>query len=427
MLEGLLLLGLLALLLVIGVPVAFAVGLSATFAMLWNLPVDAALSTAAQRIATSLDSFPLLAIPFFVLAGELMNAGGSARRLVDLAYLLLGRLPGALALVHIAASMLFGSISGSAVATASAMGTLMGPRMREQGYGRDLGAAINVSSATTGLILPPSNILIVYSLASGGVSIAALFVAGYVPGLLLGVALMAVAARLAPSRKGRSSAAAVPTVFLSALPSLGLPVVVMAGILSGVFTATEASAVAVLYALGLAWLHGEARLSDLPPVFVGAARTTGVVLFLVGTSVAFSWVLAYAQAPQAVTAALLDLSGNPVVLLLLMNLTLLVVGTFLDMTPAVLIFTPIFLPVARDLGMDPVQFGIMIVMNLCIGLCTPPVGTVLFVGLGVAETTLEKILRPLLPLFAAMLIALLCVTFFPPLSLWLPGRLGYLG
>ena len=226
MLEGLLLLGLLALLLVVGVPVAFAVGLSATFAMLWNLPVDAALSTAAQRIATSLDSFPLLAIPFFVLAGELMNAGGSARRLVDLAYLLLGRLPGALALVHIAASMLFGSISGSAVATASAMGTLMGPRMREQGYGRDLGAAINVSSATTGLILPPSNILIVYSLASGGVSIAALFVAGYVPGLLLGVALMAVAARLAPARVGRSSEADVAMVLLSALPSLGLPVVV---------------------------------------------------------------------------------------------------------------------------------------------------------------------------------------------------------
>lgn len=419
----------LVVLLAIGVPVAFAVGVATTLTMVASVPAEPALVTVAQRVAASLDSFTLLAIPFFILAGQLMNRGGSARRLVDLAGALLGRLPGALAHVHIAASMLFGAISGSAVATASAIGALMGPRMREEGYDRDLAAAINISSATTGLIIPPSNVLIVYSLASGGVSIAALFVAGYLPGILLGFSLMIVSAVLAPRGAGaaRPEAPGLVGRFLAALPSLGLPVVVMGGILSGVFTATEASAVAVVYALVLALAYREMRLSELPGVLVESAKTTGVVLFLVGTSVALSWVLAYEQVPQEVSAWLLGLSSDAIAVLLVINLTLLLVGTFLDITPAVLIFTPIFLPVVRDLGMDPVQFGIMMVMNLCIGLCTPPVGTVLFVGLGVAETRLETVLRPLLPLFAAMVVTVLAVTFVPALSLWLPRWLGYLG
>ncbi len=421
------LLGVLAILLVLGIPVAFAVGLATTSAMLAILPAEPALVTIVQRVATSLDSFSLLAIPFFVLAGELMNHGGSAGRLVDLASAVLGRMPGALAHVHVVASMLFGAISGSAVATASAMGALLGPRMRAEGYGREFSAAINISAATTGLIIPPSNILIVYSLASGGVSIAALFVAGYVPGILLGLSLMVVAALLAPPGAGRANRGGIGRPLAAALPSLGLPVVVMGGILSGVFTATEASAVAVAYALVLALAQGALRPSAVPAVFVGAARTTGVVLFLVATSVALSWVLAYGQAPQAVSGRLLALTSDPTAILLIVNLTLLAAGTFLDMTPAVLIFTPIFLPVVRELGMDPVQFGIMLVLNLCIGLCTPPVGTVLFVGLGVAETRLESVLRPLLPLFAAMLVTLLAVNYLLGLSLWLPGWLGFLG
>jgi tripartite ATP-independent transporter DctM subunit len=426
LLLGVALVGLLAL----GVPVAFCIGTATALAMLVNMPVGPAFTTVAQRIATGLDSFALQAIPFFLLAGQLMNRGGSAERLTTFAKSVLGHLPGGLAYVNILAAMLFAAISGSAVATASAVGGVMGPEMEREGYDRDFSASVNITSATTGLIIPPSNILIVYSLASGGVSIAALFVAGYLPGALVGLALMAVGGAIAKARgyptSRRSTIRQTWTAFLAAIPSLMLLVIVMGGIIVGIFTATEAAAVAVLYALILAFAYRGLTISDLPGIFLETATTTAVVLLLVGTSMGISWVLAYAHAPQALATFLTGLAESRLAVLLLMNLAFLGVGIFIDITPAVLILTPIFLPVATALGVHPVHFGIVIVLNLCIGLCTPPVGTVLFVGVGVARTSIAGVIRPLLPLYAAMVAALLVVTYVPAVTLWLPRMLGLL-
>ncbi|MEO0733075.1 MAG: TRAP transporter large permease [Bacteroidota bacterium] len=414
-------------LLSIGVPVAWTLGLTALITLLTSMDGLVAAGTVAQRMATGLDSFSLLAIPFFILAGQLMNRGGLARRLIDFAKALVGPLPGGLAAVNVLAAMLFGAIAGSAAAAASAIGSIMTKRMEDEGYPRPFSAAVNITSATTGLTIPPSNVLIVYSLASGGVSIAALFGGGYVPGILTGLLLITAAAVYA-KRKGYPNGdpwklGEIGRTFLSALPSLLLLVVVIGGIVAGVFTATEASAVAVLYCLVLAFVYGEIKLPQLPSVFAESVNTTAIVLLLVSTSLALSWVMSYENLPQAITAGLLSISDNFVVILLIINLILLVVGVFMDMTPAVLIFTPIFLPVVTELGMDPVHFGIMMVLNLCIGLCTPPVGSVLFVGVGVAQIKLTEVLRPLAPLFVMMLIALLLVTYLPGLTLWLPELL----
>ena len=411
--------------LLLGVPVAYSIGLATLATMLFTMGTWPALTTQAQRIATGLDSFALLAIPFFILAGQIMNRGGMARRLIDFAQALLGLLPGTLAHVNIMASMLFGAISGSAVAAASAVGSTMAPQMEKDGYDRNFSAAINITSATTGLLIPPSNILIVYSLASGGVSIAALFLAGYLPGILVGLALMAVAGVFAVRRNyGSAKAASIRNVFwkfLDALPSLTLLFIVMGGIVAGFFTATEAAAVAVLYALILALIYREVSIRDLPQILMDASGTTAVVLFLVATSVGMSWIMAYVNIPQQLTASLLALSDSGIIILLLINVTLLCIGIFMDITPAVLIFTPIFLPVAIELGIDPIHFGIIIVLNLCIGLCTPPVGSVLFVGVGVAGTKISQVTRPLLPFFIAMIVVLIIVTCVPGLSLWLPN------
>ncbi len=416
-------------LLLMGVPVAYSIGLATVGTMLLSIQSGPAVTTIAQRMATGLDSFTLLAIPFFILAGQLMNSGGIARRLIDFAKSLLGSLPGSLAHVNIVASMLFGAISGSAVAAASAIGGVMGPRMEEEGYDPNFSAAVNITSSTTGLIIPPSNILIVYSLASGGVSIAALFLAGYVPGLLVGLLLMSVAAVIA-KRQGYPVSPRIPLRetfkrFLEAIPSLFLLVVVIGGIVGGIFTATEAAAVAVLYALVLAFIYHEISVGDLPKILLDSAGTTAVVMLLIATSVGMSWLLSYENIPQNVSATLIALSENKILILLIINVILLAVGTFMDMTPAVLIFTPIFLPIAIELGIDPTHFGIIMVLNLCIGLCTPPVGSVLFVGVGVAGTSITSVIRPLLPLFIAMLVALLLVTYLPSLSLWLPAVFGY--
>jgi len=411
----------------LGVPVAWTLGLTALITLLSTMESLVAAGTVAQRMATGLDSFSLLAIPFFILAGQLMNRGGLARRLIDFAKALVGPLPGGLAAVNVVAAMLFGAIAGSAAAAASAIGSIMTKRMEDAGYPRKFSAAVNITSATTGLIIPPSNVLIVYSLASGGVSIAALFVAGYVPGILTGLLLVIVAA-VYSKRKGYPPGepwkiSVIGSSFLAALPSLLLLVVVIGGIVGGVFTATEASAVAVAYCLILAFIYRELSFKDLPEVFAKSVDTTAIVLLLVSTSLALSWVMSYENLPQAITDGLLGISDNPIVILLLINLILLVVGIFMDITPAVLIFTPIFLPVVVALGMDPVHFGIMMVLNLCIGLCTPPVGSVLFIGVSVAQVKLTEVLRPLTPLFLVMLLALLLVTFVPGLSLWLPNLL----
>ena len=415
-------------LLAIGTPVAWSISISSLLTMLVSIPALPAMTTVSQRMATGLDSFALLAIPFFVLSGQLMNKGGIAHRLIAFAKTLVGSLPGGLALINIISAMLMGAIAGSAMASASAMGSILGPEMEKEGYSKEFGVAVNITSATTGLVIPPSNVLIVYSLASGGVSIAALFLAGYIPGLLTGLFLMIVAYFWA-KKKGfnvgkRSSMKEVLVTFWKAFPSLMLLVVVMGGLVMGVFTATEASAIAVLYTLVLGFAYKEITWKSLPNILLEASATTAIVMLLIGASMSMSWVMSFENIPQGISDVLLGLSDNPIVILLIINLLLLFVGIFMDMTPAVLIFTPIFLPIVTELGMDPIQFGIVMVLNLCIGLCTPPVGSVLFVGVGIANTTIEKVIKPLLPLFIAMIVALFLITYFPGLSLWLPRVFG---
>ncbi len=417
-------------LLSIGVPISFSIGISSLLTMLLSISTLPSLTTVAQRMATGIDSFALLAIPFFIFAGQLMNSGGIARRLIDFAKVLVGKLPGGLAFVNILAAMFFGAISGSAVAAASAIGGFMTPVMEKEGYDKSFSAAVNITSATTGLIIPPSNILIVYSLASGGVSIAALFLAGYIPGIIFGLSLMTVAYIYAIKHNYKvnfefSFSYAVKK-FLEALPSLMLIVIVIGGIVAGYFTATEASAIAVLYAFILSvFVYKEIKFKDLPDILLSSASTTAIVMLLVGTSMAMSWVMAYENIPQNVANALLALSSNKIVILIIINVILLFIGTFMDMTPAVLIFTPIFLPVVVQLGVNPIHFGIMMVMNLSVGLCTPPVGSVLFVGCSVANLPITKVIKPLVPMFLAMIVALLLVTYIEDLSLFIPRLFGY--
>lgn len=412
-------------LLSIGVPVAWSIGISCIATMLISINSLSALTTVSQRMATGLDSFSLLAIPFFILAGQIMNQGGIATRLIKFAKSLIGALPGGLIYVNVVAAMLFGAISGSAVAAASAIGGILGPKMEEENYSREFGAAINVTSSTTGLVIPPSNIFIVYSLASGGVSIASLFLAGYLPGILMGLALMLTATYWIRKKKypagEKSSMKNIFVSFLDAVPSLLLLVIVIGGIVTGVFTATEASGIAVLYCLVLSFIYGQLDRRTLYGVFLNSVGTTAIVTLLIATSMSMSWVMSFENIPQSISAVLLGISDNKYIILLIINVLLLLVGTFMDMTRAVLIFTPIFLPILTNLGVDPVHFGIIMVMNLCVGLCTPPVGGVLFVGVGVARTTIQKIMKPLLPLYLVMFIVLLLVTFVPQISLWLPS------
>ncbi len=416
-------------LLAYGVPVAYSIGISTTLTILLNIAFLPGVATVSQRMTTGIDSFALLAIPFFVLAGELMNRGGVANRLINLAKSLVGSLPGGLAYVNTLAAMLFGAVSGSAVAAASAIGSVMTERMEEEGYPRPFSAALNITASTTGLLIPPSNVLIVYALASGGAaSVAALFIAGYMPGILVGVALMIVAAVIARKRKfkrgERVKLARVWQDFRRAFFALLMLFVIVGGIVYGVFTATEAAAVAVLYASVLGFAYGTITVKDLPSILLGSAKTTAVVMFLICTSMAMSWLFSFEGIPQMMTDFLLNTVSNPFLIFLLINLTLLIVGTFMDMTPAVLIFTPIFLPVVVSLGMDPVHFGIIMVLNLCIGLCTPPVGTILFVGAGIAKISVSKVIRPLMPFLGAMVTVLLLITYFEDITLWLPRLFG---
>lgn len=416
-------------LLAIGVPIAWSIGMSGLLTLMVNSDTLPAMATMAQRMGTGLDSFTLLAIPFFVLAGQLINRGGLAERLIRLAKNMMGALPGGLAHVNIVAAMLFGAIAGSSVAAASAIGSILSPKMEEEGYSKEFSAAVNITSSTTGLLIPPSNVLIIYSLASGGVSIAALFIAGYLPGILTGLMLMIVASIWAKRKKFpvgvRPAFKELASSFLAAIPVLLLLIIVIGGIVAGVFTATEASAIAVLYCLLLGFIYKELRWSHLPEIFIDSARTTSIVLLLIATSIGMSWVMSFEQIPQNITTFLLSLSDNPVVILLLINLVLLFVGTFMDMTPALLIFTPIFLPIVTDFGIDPIHFGIIMILNLSIGICTPPVGSILFVGVSIAKTTIAKVIRPLMPLFLAMLVALMLITYFPEISLWLPRQFGF--
>ena len=358
-----------------------------------------------------------------------MKRGGIANRLINFAKSLVVSLPGGLAYVNVLASMLFGAISGSAIAATSAIGSIMTDRMEEEGFPREFSASVNITSSTTGLLIPPSNILIVYALASGGLaSVAALFVAGYLPGSLLGVALMGYIAFVA-IRRDFSKGDPLPfkqiwTFFRKAFFSLLLLVIVVGGIVAGIFTATEASVIAVLYAAVLALIYGDIKVKDFSSILLTSAKTTAVVMFLICTSMAMSWLFSFEGIPELMSNFLLDQFSNKFVIFLVINIVLLLVGTFMDITPAVLIFTPIFLPVVMELGMDPVHFGIVLVLNLCIGLCTPPVGTILFVGSGVANISVSQVVKPLLPFLAIMIFVLLLILYIPEITMILPKLFG---
>jgi len=417
--------------LIMNVPIAVSIGLSTFVTIVYVMgSVNGASDIIAQRMATGIDSFSLLAIPFFVLAGLFMGKGGIARRLIDFAGTLVGRFTGGLAYVNVLTCMLFGALSGSSVAAVSAVGGFMIPEMNRKGYDKNFNVAVSTTAATTGLMIPPSNIMIVYALvAGGGVSIVAMFMAGILPGIVFGLLLMLVCGIISKKRNygagDKAGLIQILIAFKGAILSLLLIVIVLGGILGGIFTATEAAAIAVVYAFILAVLvYREVKIKEIPGILLQCGITTAVVMFLIATSSAMSWIMATQNIPQNVSAALLSVSDSAIVVLLIINILLLFVGTFMDMTPAVLIFTPIFLPVVKQLGMHPVHFGLIMIANLCIGLCTPPVGTCLFVGCGVGQTTIVKVTRPLLPFFAAMIVALMLVTYIPQLSLFIPKLLN---
>lgn len=429
--SGLIILILLVIMLIAGVPIAVALGVSSVCAILPVMNVDVAVLTGSQRIFSGISVFSLLAIPFFILAGNIMNKGGIAVRLINLAKLITGRAPGALAQTNVLANMLFGSISGSGTAAASAMGSIIGPIEKEEGYDPNFSAAVNIATAPTGLLIPPSNVMITFSLVSGGTSVAALFMAGYIPGILWGLACMLVIYFIAKKRgyraKTKFTAKEAGKVVLQAIPCLLLIVIVIGGIIFGVFTATEGSVVAVVYSLILSlFVYKSIKIKDLPKIFKDSAEMTGIIIFLIGVSSIMSWVMAFTNIPAIVSSGLLAISSNKYVIFLLINVILLVVGTFMDMTPACLIFTPIFLPVCTALGMNTIHFGIMMIFNLCIGTITPPVGTTLFVGVKVGGVKIETVFKQLLVYFAVIFAVLMLVTYIPALSLTLPKLLGYI-
>ena len=388
-------LAILLLLLAFGVPIAYSIGISALVAILQTVPLDVSVVTAAQRTFVGMSKFSLTAIPFFILAGNLMNQGGIAKRLVDFVMAVLGKLPGALLVTNAGANALFGAISGSASAAAAAVGSMVKEGEEEQGYDPALCAATNGASAPSGLLIPPSNALITYSLASGGTSVAALFLGGYIPGVLWALCCIVVGIILA-KRKGYKGSEGkydwknLGMATVRALPALSLIIIVIGGIVIGVFTATEGSAIAVVYALILGIFYKNITIKSFWKIVVDSAKMSGMVVFLIGVSNILGWVMAFMQIPQAVSAALLGLTDNYILILLIMNVILLIAGTFMDVTPAILIFTPLFLPIVKTFGMHPVHFGLILVYNLCIGNITPPVGNTLFVAIKVGNTSLAK-------------------------------------
>lgn len=429
-LAGLILVVGLVVLLLAGAPISVAVGLSSALAMVSALGFENGMLTSAQQMFRGINNFSLLAIPFFVLAGVIMNNGGIALKLINAAKVLVGRMPGSLAQTNVAANALFGAVSGSAVAAVAAVGSTMSPLQAKEGYDRNFAAATNIASAPSGMLIPPSNLMIVYSLVSS-TSIAAMFVAGYVPGLMWAAACMIIVylyARKRPELKITEKIAfsVRAKIVLDAIPSLLLIVVVIGGILGGFFTPTEASCIAVVYALVLSFIYRSIKVRDLYRIFLESTRTTAIVMFLIGVSSIMGWVMSFAKIPQMVAEAMFSISENPIILVLLILLMLLVIGCFMDPTPAVLIFVPIFLPIVASFDMDPVHFGLMMCFALSIGTITPPVGPVLFVGAKVANLRIEDVIKQLMPFFLALLVVLLLVAFIPQLSLWLPTAIGLL-
>ena len=415
-------------LLFLGVPISVSIIVSSIVTVMSTLSWDQITFITMQKMNSGVESFSLLAIPLFILAGNIMNNGGIAKRLIAFAQLFVGRIPGNLAQANILGNMLFGALSGSSVAAASAMGGCISPSEKEQGYDPAFSAAANIASAPTGLLIPPTSAFIVYSTVAGGVSISTLFMAGYVPGILMGIGCMAVAfvmaKRAGMKATGRDKSKSIGKIVWDAIPSLLLILIVIGGIVSGIFTATEGAGVAVLYCLILSVIYRNLTLKGFMKILLDSAKTSGIILFLISASSAMSFVMAYAGIPAAISNALMAVSDNKYVIFLLMNIILMVVGMFMDITPAILIFTPIFLPIAHSLGMSDIQFGVMLIFNMCLGNITPPVGSVLFVGCGIGGVSIEKVTPKLIPYFAVLFALLLLVTYVPALSLGIPSLMG---
>ena len=414
---------------VFSLPIAIVIGAASFVAAIPLLGLEQAVLVTAQRMFTGINSFPLLAIPLFVLAGVIMNNGGIAARLVDAAKVATGRMPASLAQTNIVANAMFGAVSGAAVAAAAAVGNVMHGRMVKEGYDRRFAAAVNVASAPSGMLIPPSNTFIVYSLVSS-TSIAALFMAGLFPGLLWAFACMVVTYLYARKQPGKlRSAERIGfvdglKVIGRAVPSLLMIIIVVGGILSGYFTATESAAIAVVYCLVLSAVYRSIKASELPGILLDAGRTTAIVMLLVAVSTALSFVMSFARIPDIISDAVLGFTDSSVVILIIMMVVLLVVGTFMDPTPAILIFVPIFLPIVTEFGIDPVHFGAMVVMNLSVGVITPPVGNVLFVGARLARLRIEPVIAKLWPFLVAIILTLFLVVFVPQISTWLPTVMG---
>lgn len=422
---GLLLLGSFFLLLALSVPVSISLIISSIVTVMANLPLDLGTFVACQKMVSGVDSFSLLAVPFFILTGVLMNTGGFAQRLINLANAFVGRIPGGLAHTNIVGNTMFGALSGSAVAASIAVGGVMLPMEEKAGYDKKFAAAANVASAPTGLIIPPSGILIIYAVLSGS-SVVGMIMSGYIPGVLWCLACMVVAFIIAKKNKYPTAERVEPKVlfkyFVDAIPSIFLIVIIIGGICSGIFTATESAAVAVAYTLFLAMVvYKSIKISDLPGILRDACETTAIIMFLIAASAVMSFVMSFTGLPDAIGNALLSVSDNKYVILLLINLLLLVAGMFMDITPAVLIFAPIFLPVVTGFGMDPIHFGIMMIMNLGIGNITPPVGSSLFSGCQVSGIDMEDMIKPVLPFYAAIFVALMLVAYVPWFSMVLPN------
>lgn len=416
--------------LILGLPIAVALALSGIMTLTLQISLGRIAPTIGGRLFSGLDNFGFLALPFFVMAGNIMNQSGIARRLVDFAMLVGRRIPGSLWQTNVISNVLFGCLSGSGIASATAVGGIISPIAREKNYDPAIGTAINAASAPAGMLIPPSGPVIIYSLITGGsASIVALFLAGYLPGLIMAVSVM-IGAFFYAKKLGYSADRSkigiteVGRLFFRAFPSLLLVVAVIGGITGGVFTAVEGAGIAVIYSLVLALCYRSISWHQLFQAARDTVVTTGVIAFLIACSGLMSWSMTFAGIPDTIGAMLTAISDNRYVVLLIINVTLLIVGVFMDMTPALLIFTPIFYPIVTELGVDPVHFGMIIIYNLCMGVVTPPVGTVLFVACGVSGEPLARVIRPLLPIFALQIIGLLLVTYIPALSLFLPELFG---
>ena len=412
-----------------GVPISAGIGIASIItAIMSGMDGNIFALTAAQRCFSGCDSFSLLALPFFSLGGNIMNKGGIAKRLVRLARLLVGWVPGYLAATNVLANMFFGAVSGSSVAATSAMGSIMSPLELDEGYDPNYSAAVNICSAPTGILIPPSGPLILYSITAGGVSVAALFMGGYLTGALLGIAVAGLAIFLAV-RKGYKASAVKEEdpawkIVLEAVPSLLAVIIVMGGILTGIFTATEAGVVMCLYCTLLAIIYREMSIKTFYDLLADTMKSSATILFLIAASSIMSYVMSYSGIPAAISEGLMSVSNNRYMIILIMNVFLLVMGMFLDLTPAVLIFTPIFLPIATSVGMSPVHFGLMLIMNLGIGSVTPPVGSCLFVGCGVGRVKIEGVTKYIVPISTAMVISLFLVSFIPAIPLLVPYLCG---